>query len=218
MRHTPPARASLLAAILCASAPAFATCNPDNGGCNGYNPGGPTITPALSLNNTATLNSQGTWDYVYTLSRTGTETGVFQYLEQFTLPYFQDALITNLRSTADDAPHDRQIEIRGTIQQAIISTLAYDDFWFELPGKPEEIRFTSPFAPGPQSTAVAFLHGEKQFEPGSYTWVNSPAPQDFAVTLPGSPQAIAASVPEPGQMTLVLSGLLGVLALARRKA
>lgn len=180
--------------------------------------------PAVSVTVETSQASDGLWNYVYSVQRTGTETNAPFHLNRLVLPYYDDAELVIEPKTW---PSKRTISLNeatfGSTPISIVSQQS-DMPPYQLENALEQLRFTSPFAPISGGQAVIELAGNSQYiwdTWGSHLAIvytpRTPAPMYFPVAIPGSPQAIASLVPEPGTSMLYALGLIGLVGALRRQ-
>jgi hypothetical protein len=186
----------------------------------------------------ATQNAQGSWDYSYQVVRASGNTSPAPfYLQSFALPYYADQGITNLRTvwvdgggayvqgastitasitSAPDASQAINLS-QGSLLGANVSNLPHD--------VSVKLLFTSPFAPTAVGNALMDFQGTQYWgtingfgsDATRYTGVTPRTLAKISAALPGSPLALAGTVPEPGTWALMGLGLLGMAASNRRQ-
>ncbi len=217
----------LTAGLLAAASPALATCPVPNG-CTRTDYVDITAIPTFTVASDAAQNAQGLWDYRYTFSSDVTPSTAAPFIvSSLNLPYFADANISQMRvgsatsgyqslSLVDAAGGAKEIQLRTSFVPPA-----------NLPSVFSVIEFTSSYAPGAPGTARLLLSGMSSsttsYESG-YTvttitrGVPPTTPTLLALTLPGSPMAIAASsVPEPSSVAFMMVGMAGLAVIAARK-
>lgn len=177
-----------------------------------------TETPELTVNQQAIDMGNGKWQYSFEIvpSYTG---GPF-VVSGFTLPLFLDSDISELRVTQGGGYLDLRVE-DSAYENAPRSLTLYNSGPppFGMQPVAGAFSFLSSFAPDAQSTASLRLSGlssqstSYQFGETVTVITRGIAPSTpflYAVNMPGSPMAMAAQVPEPTSLTMLLMGLLGI--------
>lgn len=187
-----------------------------------------TTLPALNLTVDTTTNVDGSWNYVYRLSRVSSESSPF-FIKQLLVPYFEDAGITNLTVGPSQSGY-MSVSIQDKPNDLTTKSIVdYTSFIppTSLPIEAAEFRFTSIYAPTVTASAQVFLDGtyrESTSYSSGYAVTNvvrgiaPAAPLVFSIAVPGSPSAVSA-VPESNTGLLFATGciLLGAFALRQNK-
>ena len=213
------------AATLLAASQAWATCPvPANCTTTYYND--VTTVPALLVASDATQNAQGLWDYRYTVTSDVTPGGSSPFVMlAMNIPYFPDANISQLHVGASVSGYQGVSIVNLPDGSASIKVATQAPPPPSLQSIVTVLEFTSSYAPTEHGTASIRLGGlqssRTSYEMGQQVTVVTrgiapSTPTLLTVVLPASPLAIAASVPEPGTMAMMLLGVAG-LALSRRR-
>ncbi len=202
-------------ANLATSGLAQATCGPN---CNLVNTITVTTLPTLQITSNASQNASGSWDYVYTVLRTPSETRAPYVITAWTLPIGLDANVSNVSTqesyayfTTKAAVTDGGLIITPGPAYALMPPILSADLALI-----NKLTFTSPYAPTARNTAQIYLKGvEVQVPTGSpqttiVKGITPSGPLSLSVALPGSPLTKSGVVPEPSSWSVMALGLLAV--------
>lgn len=183
-----------------------------------------TNFPEMSVHQQTVDLGDGNWQYSFEITPSYAN-GPF-VVSRFTFPLFQDSDIRDLRidlgggymaATIEDTPFE------GAPKSLV---LHHNGPVSSMPPVAAAFSFLSSFAPDAQATASLYLGGlsytSTSWDFGRTTTVitSGIAPSTpflYSVNMPGSSMAMAAAVPEPTSLSMLMLGLIGIFAVAFRR-
>lgn len=216
------------AAALAASTDALATCapNPLNNYCTSVSEQTFTTPPRVFVASSTTENSNGGWDYQYTLLFDNTEQLPYR-VTSWLLPIAPDAQVSELSAFAYTFS-GVNTALNASPTDAGLKFDIPATFPLGLPGNNRvvnlaEVSFHSVYAPAATNASVIELIGTTTtrtfYNSGvnvteTRTGITPASPSLVSVAMPGSPMALS-PVPETSTAALSLIGIAGLMAVAR---